>query len=140
MTKQPSAIGVLEVRFQGGELDEVVGFGHFHLEQMTDTHWWMEFDDAHGRRAAVHLQSRGRIRSFVEESPCAVRVMSHTGRIQELERICAEAYQVIGILADEAGRFNDPAVTKVLDNLSEQALVHDDVLPFPSCEARSATE
>lgn len=49
-----------------------------------------------------------------------------------LKRICAEAYQVVGVLADEAGRFNDDDVTKVMDNLSEQRLVHEDVLPFES--------
>ena len=52
-------------------------------------------------------------------------------RAQELERICAEAYQAVGILADEAGRFNDASVTKVMDNLSRQELLHEDVLPFP---------
>lgn len=54
--------------------------------------------------------------------------------VDELKTICAEAYQVVGVLADDCGRFNDPHVTKVLDNLSEQRLVHNDVLPFPSIE------
>lgn len=54
--------------------------------------------------------------------------------IEKLQRICAEAYQVVGILADDAGRFHEDAVERVLDNLSEQALIHDNVLPFPSGE------
>ena len=54
-------------------------------------------------------------------------------RIEELERICAEAYQVVGILADECGRFDDDHVIKIMDNLSQQELIHDDVLPF-SCK------
>jgi len=53
-------------------------------------------------------------------------------RIAELERICAEAYQVVGILADECGRFGDDHVIKALDNLSQAKILHDDVLPFPS--------
>jgi hypothetical protein len=44
-------------------------------------------------------------------------------RIEELETICAEAYQVVGLLSD----FLPDA--KLLDNLSQQKLVHTDVLP-----------
>lgn len=51
---------------------------------------------------------------------------------QHLNRIVAECYQVIGVLAHEAGRFDDEAVTKALDNASAAELVHEDVLPFPS--------
>ncbi|HFP1865249.1 TPA: DUF551 domain-containing protein, partial [Escherichia coli] len=43
---------------------------------------------------------------------------------------CAEAYQVVGVMADALGVFGDAAVQKVLDNLSQQKLVHRDVLPF----------
>jgi len=48
----------------------------------------------------------------------------------DLERICAESYQVVGWLASECGLFDHEQVIKALDNLSEQRLVHDDVLPF----------
>lgn len=51
-------------------------------------------------------------------------------RIAELEAICAEAYQVIGVLADEAGVFNTLPVIKILDNLSASQMIHKDVLPF----------
>ena len=57
--------------------------------------------------------------------------------IEMLKTICAEAYQVVGVLADEAGRFGGDAnddIVKILDNLSQQRLVHTDVLPFPSKE------
>ena len=50
--------------------------------------------------------------------------------IADLERICAESYQVVGWLASECGLFDHEQVIKALDNLSEQRLVHDDVLPF----------
>lgn len=53
-------------------------------------------------------------------------------RISELERICAESYQVIGVLADDCGRFGTREVDKALDNLSQMRPVHEDVLPFPS--------
>mgnify|MGYP000493999805 CR=1 FL=1 len=55
-------------------------------------------------------------------------------RIDELESICAEAYQVVGYLADDAGMFGHPSTQKALDNLSRAELIHNDVLPFPGTE------
>ena len=52
--------------------------------------------------------------------------------IDELLALIGEAYQVVGILADECGRFDDPHVIKMLDNLATGRMVHADVLPFPS--------
>lgn len=51
---------------------------------------------------------------------------------EELICVIAQCYQVIGVLANECGRFDDEHVIKALDNASEMRLVHDDVLPFPS--------
>lgn len=50
----------------------------------------------------------------------------------ELRTICAEAYQVVGSLLSDLGKFNMPEAEKILDNLSQQRLVHNDVLPWPS--------
>ena len=50
--------------------------------------------------------------------------------IETLKIICAQAYQVVGILSDECSRFCDEQVIKMLDNLSEQKMIHEDVLPF----------
>lgn len=50
----------------------------------------------------------------------------------QYERLCGEAYQVVGVLASEANRFHDVEVNKILDNLSFQQIVHEDVLPFSS--------
>lgn len=50
----------------------------------------------------------------------------------ELQKICAEAYQVIGVLSNETGRFDDAKTVKILDNLSELKMIHNDVLPYPS--------
>ncbi len=55
-------------------------------------------------------------------------------RIEELGTLCGEAYQVVGVLSDDCGRFADDEVQHVLDNLSDQKLIHKDVLPFPSKE------
>ena len=49
--------------------------------------------------------------------------------LEKLEARCAEAYQVVGSLATDAGAFHDPAVTKALDLLSEPHL-DGDILPF----------
>lgn len=54
--------------------------------------------------------------------------------IERLQQECAEAYQVVGALADMAGVFERPEVGKVLDNLCAAAggepRPHADVLPF----------
>jgi len=50
-------------------------------------------------------------------------------RIEMLERIIAESYQVIGAMA-VGESLDNPSVVKALDNASKCELVHDDVLPF----------
>ena len=61
------------------------------------------------------------------------RAMERTLKAQtELLALIGEAYIVVGILADECGRFDDPHVTKMMDNLAAGQMVHADVLPFPS--------
>jgi hypothetical protein len=52
-------------------------------------------------------------------------------RIVELERICAELYQVVGSLADHVDCFDHPDVQRALDNASKTRLVHRDLLPWP---------
>jgi hypothetical protein len=51
-------------------------------------------------------------------------------RVEELERIIAELYQVIGILADRGHVFDLPQVQRALDNAANAKLIHDNVLPF----------
>jgi hypothetical protein len=48
----------------------------------------------------------------------------------EAQQVCAEAYQVVGILLDDTGQLETEHGTKILDNLSEHRPVHDDVLPW----------
>lgn len=53
-------------------------------------------------------------------------------RIEELERVLAQTYVVAGAMVDELGIFGTPRADKLLDNLSEMRLVHDDLIPWPS--------
>lgn len=46
-----------------GTLDEVVGYGPVHLEQMANGHWWIGFGDREGLH--VHLRARGTIKATV---------------------------------------------------------------------------
>jgi hypothetical protein len=68
------------------------------------------------------------------DDPAVIRrAMERTLKAQtELLDLIGEAYQVVGILADECGRFDDPHVIKMMDNLAAGQMVHADVLPFPS--------
>lgn len=52
--------------------------------------------------------------------------------LEEVKTVCAQAYQVVGILLADAGRFDSPEAEKILDNLGEQRLKHTDVLPWES--------
>lgn len=62
-----------------------------------------------------------------------------SNRIREFERICAETYQAVGVLAHDSNRFFDDGVTKVLDNLSMMEIVHEDILPSDQ-EAKEAKQ
>ena len=53
-------------------------------------------------------------------------------RVEELEIICSESYQVVGNLSCEHKVFCHKKTTKALDNLSQQKRVHHDVLPYQS--------
>lgn len=48
----------------------------------------------------------------------------------EAEMVCAETYQVVGCLLSDLGLFETEAARKILDNLSEARMVHQDVLPW----------
>lgn len=55
-----------------------------------------------------------------------------SSKLRDLQRICEETYQVVGVLAHDSNRFFDDEVTKALDNLSIQEIVHENILPFRS--------
>jgi hypothetical protein len=59
---------------------------------------------------------------------------AEAGRIDELETIIGEAYQVVGSLLSDLGQFDSEHARKILDNLGEQRMVHADVLQWPSFE------
>jgi hypothetical protein len=76
----------------------------------------------------THLSKEAQLNAMVSVLQAAkasygVPNQTDKARIEELETICAEAYQVIGAFSD----FLPDA--KLLDNLSQQKLVHKDVLP-----------
>lgn len=50
----------VELRFYGDALDEVVGEGRFHLEQMAAGHWHVVLGDVHVD-LGVPSRSRGRV-------------------------------------------------------------------------------
>lgn len=52
-------------------------------------------------------------------------------RIDELKRVCAELYQVLGCISEYAGIWNHPDVIKAMDNASAARLEHKDLLPWP---------
>lgn len=64
----------LDIRLNdGGALDEIVGAGTFHLEQMDANHWWMLLTDANGNAVHVHLTARGAIKANFEREHHAAR-------------------------------------------------------------------
>ncbi len=53
-----------------GALDEIVGAGAYHLEQMSASHWWVAFYTGVGdARVTVHLQSKAKIKAHAQEEP-----------------------------------------------------------------------
>lgn len=56
--------------------------------------------------------------------------------LDEAQRVCAEAYQVVGSLLSDLGLFGTERATKILDNLSQHRRVHEDVLPWPKVETQ----
>jgi hypothetical protein len=50
----------------------------------------------------------------------------------DAEMVCYEAYQVVGSLLSDLGKFETPEARKILDNLSQAKLIHRDVLPWSS--------
>ncbi|MEY8690156.1 MAG: hypothetical protein AB9M53_09820 [Leptothrix sp. (in: b-proteobacteria)] len=75
------------------------------------------------------------LQAFRAELPAGKRHAAVPADRDELLTLIGEAYQVLGVLAVECGRFDDPQVVKLLDNLAEERRVHADVLPFPSTPA-----
>ncbi len=112
---------------------------HTQFEQVADL-YEMQFDD--GRTCAFHTDAQkaaqwlqacdgNRVQEYVKLERLRNALSGNSPVIPDgLSTVCAEAYQVVGVMADALGVFGDAAVQKVLDNLSQQKLVHRDVLPF----------
>ncbi|EJE1497779.1 DUF551 domain-containing protein [Escherichia coli] len=110
-----------------------------HFEQVADL-YEMQFED--GRTCAFHTDAKkaaqwlqscdgNRVQEYVKLERLQNALSGNSPVTPDgLSTVCAEAYQVVGVMADALGVFGDAAVQKVLDNLSQQKLVHRDVLPF----------
>jgi hypothetical protein len=59
--------------------------------------------------------------------------------LEPAETVCGEAYVVVGSLLSDLDQFDTERATKILDNLCEHRMVHDDVLPWASTEKRHLT-
>lgn len=70
---------------------------------------------------------RAAIRAGVGAAPAPPDVVAE---LEEVKTVCAQAYQVMGVLLSDAGRLDSPEAVKILDNLAEQRLRHTDVLPW----------
>lgn len=95
-----------------------------HAYGMTMGHDWNK-----GTMAGHH---RAKLCQAVEECRAAMLQgkAEPVSNRDELLTVCAEAYQVVGAMAEALGVFDSTEVQKVMDNLSQQKLVHADVLPF----------
>lgn len=58
----------------------------------------------------------------------------------EAERVCAEAYAVVGCLLSDLGLLETEQASKILDNLWAARIVHHDVLPWRSYESHCISE
>jgi len=75
---------------------------------------------------AADLRQRAEQGRFTLDKDDLIRVAA---MLQKLEARCAEAYQVVGSLATDAGLFHDPAVIRALDLLSDPQR-DGEILPF----------
>lgn len=66
--------GSPDVREVDGALDEVVGHGTFHLEQMDSNRWWLGLGDADRGGVFVNFTARGKIKvTYERQSPVPER-------------------------------------------------------------------
>lgn len=61
-----------------------------------------------------------------------IQALNESDDPPESVQVCYQAYQVVGSLLSDVGAFNTDYAVKILDNLSEARLVHQDVLPWPA--------
>jgi hypothetical protein len=75
----------------------------------------------------LRLRELGKARPDEPMTPFIERLIRER---DEAQQVCAEAYQVVGVLLDGTGQFETDHGQKILDNLCEHRKVHDDVLPW----------
>ena len=77
-------------------------------------------------KLADELRKRIKTGRLTLEADEAARIAA---ALEKLQTRCAEAYQVVGSLAADAGLFRDPAVKRAIDLLS-RPFREGDILPF----------
>lgn len=86
-----------------------------------------------GTRMGVSLDRMGgSLLDGWEEQPLYAAPAAPADARTEAEKVCGEAYQVVGSLLSDMGIFDNEQSQKALDNLSQARMVHQDVLPWPS--------
>jgi hypothetical protein len=64
----------VEIRMPGGELDEIVGFGGFHVEQMSANEWFIELAGVRFNVVGKKVELRPtEVRTWTEERDRVVR-------------------------------------------------------------------
>lgn len=97
-------------RNDDGSLDEIVGSGRYHLEQMADDHWWMQLGPH-----IVHLMAKGKITAITEteaDDPAPLPrepQVSGGGVFREL------AERAIPFLRDEGEKYDDDGSNEPLE-------------------------
>lgn len=98
---------------------------------------------ANGTAATLYLQcSRDQHERLVTDAAKYLTAPITNAEYDAAAQVCAEAYQVLGAVAERAGLFDNETVIKTLDNLITMSLEHTDVLPFdlpPKKRARKAS-
>ena len=78
-------------RNEDGTIDEIVGFGYFHLEQMDDGLWSLIVDTLDGHRILINLHTKrnAKIHVLAEydgKSDLAERILSASGEKKDTRR------------------------------------------------------
>ncbi len=108
-----------------GWKDEDFGYRSYHsLKYVPETNWcWSVHCPTTAGGCGVEMSGDTKQEAIDKWN-------TRSNEIDQLRTIIAEAYQVVGVLANDVGRFDDPDVQNVLTNLAEHRLIHKDVLPF----------
>ena len=96
-------------------------------------------EDTRAGGEMTERMSDERLRELADDDVSAMtapwpEIRAMAAEVIALRTLCDEVYQIVGVLAHEAGVFATADVDRVLNNLvaagSEQSLPHETLLPF----------